>query len=180
MVRAPDEGTWMKKTGLDAIDIRILSAVQRHGQLSKTRLAEIVSLSPTPCWARLDRLKAGGYIRSYRAEIALDRIVDFTRVIVTVSLIHHRRADFDRFEAHILKLDEITDCVATGGGMDYIMTVYVRSVAAFESLMAGLLDSDLGIDRYVTYFTTRSVKHTPPDLAKLATTPAARPSPDAS
>jgi len=170
----------MKKTGLDSIDIRILSAVQSHGQLSKTRLAEIVNLSPTPCWARLDRLKAAGYIRGYRGEIALERIVDFTRVIVTLSLIHHRRADFDRFEARIAGIDEITDCVATGGGMDYIMTVYVRSVAAFETLMAGLLDSDLGIDRYVTYFTTRTVKHAPPDLAKLAATPAARPSADTS
>lgn len=170
----------MKKTGLDAIDIRILAAVQRHGQLSKTRLAEIVNLSPTPCWARLDRLKAAGLIRGYRAEIALERIVDVTRVIVTVSLIHHRRADFDRFEAHISTLDEITDCVATGGGMDYIMTVYVRSVAAFEMLMAGLLDAELGIDRYVTYFTTRSIKHTPPDLGKLAAAPAVRPTPESS
>lgn len=168
----------MKKTGLDAIDIRILSAVQRHGQLSKTRLAEIVNLSPTPCWARLDRLKAAGLIRGYRAEIALERIVDFTRVIVTVSLIHHRRADFDRFEAHIAKLDEITDCVATGGGMDYIMTVYVRSVATFEMLMAGLLDAELGIDRYMTYFTTRSIKQTSPDLTTLAAAPAARPTPE--
>ena len=31
----------MKRLGLDATDLRILSAVQRHGQLSKTRLAEI-------------------------------------------------------------------------------------------------------------------------------------------
>ncbi|MGD8841570.1 MAG: Lrp/AsnC family transcriptional regulator, partial [Gammaproteobacteria bacterium] len=46
----------MKKTRLDAIDIRILSAVQKHGQLSKTKLAEIVNLSPTPCWARLKKL----------------------------------------------------------------------------------------------------------------------------
>ncbi|MGX0875985.1 Lrp/AsnC family transcriptional regulator of ectoine degradation [Roseovarius sp. MBR-154] len=164
-------GTRMKKTGLDAIDIRILSAVQTHGQLSKTRLAEIVNLSPTPCWARLDRLKAAGYIRAFRAEIALERVVDFTRVIVTVSLTHHRRADFDRFESHIAKVDEIADCVATGGGMDYIMTVYVRNVAAFETLMAGLLDSDLGIDRYMTYFTTRTVKATPPNLPKLCVVP---------
>jgi Lrp/AsnC family transcriptional regulator of ectoine degradation len=151
-------GTRMKKTGLDAIDIRILSAVQTHGQLSKTRLAEI-------------RLKAAGYIRAFRAEIALERVVDFTRVIVTVSLTHHRRADFDRFESHIAKVDEIADCVATGGGMDYIMTVYVRNVAAFETLMAGLLDSDLGIDRYMTYFTTRTVKATPPNLPKLCVVP---------
>ncbi|MDZ7709289.1 MAG: Lrp/AsnC family transcriptional regulator [Roseovarius sp.] len=164
----------MKRNGLDAIDIRILGAVQRHGQLSKTRLAEIVNLSPSPCWARLDKLKAAGLIRGYGAEIALERIADFTRVIVTVSLTHHHRADFDRFEAHIAKLDEITDCVATGGGMDYIMTVYVRSVAAFEALMAGLLDSNLGIDRYMTYFTTRTIKRTPPDLAKLCAVPASK------
>jgi len=50
----------MKKTALDAADIRILSALQRHGQLSKTKLAELVNLSPTPCWARLDRLKSAG------------------------------------------------------------------------------------------------------------------------
>ena len=61
----------MKKTGLDATDIRILSAVQNNGQISKTRLAEIVNLSPTPCWERLNRLKTAGFITGYRAEIAL-------------------------------------------------------------------------------------------------------------
>lgn len=159
----------MKRSGLDATDIRILSAVQKHGQLSKTRLAEIVNLSPTPCWARLDRLKAAGFIRGYHAEIALERIVDFTRVIITLSLTHHRRADFDKFESYIVHVDEITDCVATGGGMDYVITIYVRSIAAFEILMASLLDADIGIDRYVTYFTTRTVKGAHPDLAKLST-----------
>ena len=61
----------MKKLSLDATDIRILSAVQQHGQLSKTRLAALVNLSATPCWARLDRLKAAGYIRGYHADLAL-------------------------------------------------------------------------------------------------------------
>ena len=50
------------RNGLDAADIRILTAVQKHGQLSKTKLAELVNLSPTPCWARLTRLRAAGYI----------------------------------------------------------------------------------------------------------------------
>ena len=48
------------------------------------------------------------------------------------------------------------------------MTIYVRSIAAFETLMDDLLDADLGIDRYVTYFTTRTVKAAHPDLAKLS------------
>lgn len=156
------------KNGLDATDIRILSAVQKHGQLSKTQLAEIVNLSPTPCWERLTRLKAAGFIRGYHADIALDRIVDFTQVIVTVSLTHHRKADFDRFEARIREIDEITRCVATGGGMDYVLTFIVPSLAAFQSLMEDLLSADVSIDRYVTYIATRQVKDSHPNLAKLA------------
>jgi len=157
----------MKKSGLDAADIRILAAIQKHGQLSKTKLAEIVNLSPTPCWARLDRLKAAGFIRGYHADIALDRIVDFTQVVVTVALRQHRKSDFDRFEAHIRELDEITECIATGGGMDYVMKVVVPGLPAFQSLMDSLLSADLGIDRYMTYIATRQIKAGQPNLAKL-------------
>lgn len=157
----------MKKFSLDAIDIRILSAVQEHGKLSKTKLAEIVNLSPTPCWARLNRLEAAGFIRGYHAEIALDRIGDFTRVIVTLSLTNHRKRDFDRFESHIHVLNEVVECVATGGGMDYVMKVVSPGLAAFQDLMEGLLSAELGIDRYMTYFVTRDIKSAAPNLVAL-------------
>ena len=158
----------MKKLGLDAADIRILSAVQQHGQLSKVRLAELVNLSPTPCWARLDRLKAAGYIRSYHAELALDRIMDFTQVVVTVSLGSHRKAEFVRFEDYVQKRDEIIECIATGGGMDYVLKVYSPSLSAFQDTIDRLLAAELGIDRYMTYIVTREIKSAQPDLARLA------------
>jgi len=157
----------MKKQGLDATDIRILSAVQQHGQLSKTRLAELVNLSPTPCWARLVRLKGLGFIRNYHAELALERIIDFTQVIVTISLTHHRKTNFDRFEAYIRGLDEVIDCIATGGGMDYVMKVATPNLAAFQTLMDEMLSADLAIDRYMTYIATRQIKISRPNLAKL-------------
>lgn len=157
----------MKSFGLDAADIRILSAVQKHGQLSKTKLAEIVNLSPTPCWARLSKLKTAGFIRGYRGVIALDRIGDFTEVIVTVALTHHRKSDFDRFEARIRALDEVTECIATGGGMDYVMKIFSPNLAAFQNLMESLLEAELGIQRYMTYIVTREVKSESPNLAEL-------------
>jgi Lrp/AsnC family transcriptional regulator of ectoine degradation len=158
----------VKSSGLDATDIRILSAVQQHGQLSKTKLAELVNISPTPCWARLDRLKAAGLIKSYRAVIALERICDFTQVVVTVSLTHHRKADFERFEAFVKAQGEIVDCISTGGGMDYVMTVFSPSLAAFQELMQAMQDAELGVDRYMTYIATRTIKSGHPDIAKLA------------
>ncbi len=158
----------MKRIGLDATDIRILNAVQQHGQLSKTRLAGIVNISPTPCWARLDRLKAAGFIRSYHADIALERICDFTQVVVTVSLTHHRKSDFDRFEAFVRCHDEFTECIATGGGMDYVLKVVTSNFTLFQTLMQAMLDAELGVDRYMTYIATRVVKSGRPNLSKLA------------
>lgn len=161
----------MNKFGLDRTDLRILIAVQKHGQLSKTKLAEIVNLSPTPCWTRLNKLKAAGFIRGYHADIALDRIGDFTQVIVTIALAHHRKSDFVRFEAHVSSLDEVTECIATGGGMDYVLKIFSPSLASFQDLMDSLLAAELGIERYMTYIVTREVKSTPPDLAGLTAKP---------
>lgn len=157
----------MKNTSLDSIDIRILSAIQKHGQLSKTKLSEMVDLSPTPCWARLAKLKAAGYIRGYHAEIELSLIGDLTKVVVMVALSSHRQTDFDRFETHIQNVDEITECISTGGGMDYVLKIYCPRLANFQQLMESLLNAELSIDRYMTYIVTREIKSTQPNLRKL-------------
>lgn len=157
----------MKKTALDATDIRILSALQRHGPLSKSRLSEAVNLSPTPCWARLQKLKNAGLIRGYHAEIVLDAIVDVAQVFVTVSLESHRKSDFERFESRVAATPEITECIATGGGTDYVFKVVAPSLESFQNLMDALLSDELGIDRYMTYIVTRVIKTARPDLERL-------------
>ena len=158
----------MKPIALDAADIRILCALQENGQLSKSRLAQIVGLSPTPCWARLNRMKKSGLIRGYHADLALAQIVDLAKVVVTVSLKSHRTAEFDRFESSVRARPEVTECISTGGGMDYVMTVITSSLPAFQTVMEAMLDADLAIDRYMTYIATRQIKSSQPDLALLA------------
>ncbi|WP_253479435.1 Lrp/AsnC family transcriptional regulator [Natronocella acetinitrilica] len=157
----------MRRIGIDAADVRILCALQQHGQLSKTKLSELVNLSPTPCWIRFNRLKKEGLIRGYHADIAVDKIKNFTKVVVTVSLKEHRKTDFERFEKHICQVDEVVECLATGGGMDYVLKVVTRSLVDFQQVMDELLSAELGIDRYVTYIRTREIKSSQPDLAKL-------------
>lgn len=168
----------MAKFGLDKTDIRILTAIQSHGQLSKTRLAELVNLSPTPCWARLTRLKAEGFIRGFHADVALNKIIDFTQVVVTISLTQHRKVDFDRFETHVRSLDEIIECVATGGGMDYVLKVITPSLDSFQTLMDRMLAEDLNIGRYMTYIVTRHVKSRQPNISKLTATADVKPNTD--
>ena len=157
----------MKKIALDAIDIRILCALQQHGKISKFKLAELVNLSPTPCRVRLDKLKQLGIIVGYRTDIDLDRIVDVTKVMVTVSLSSHKKADLDRFEAYIRQIDEIVQCYATGGGVDYVMTIVSKNLSSFQYLIEQFLSDEIGIDRYYIYIVTKQVKYTSPNLAKL-------------
>ncbi|WP_136254451.1 Lrp/AsnC family transcriptional regulator [Onishia niordana] len=161
----------MRKLAIDAADIRILRALQQHGQLSKTKLSELVNLSPTPCWIRFTRLKEAGLIRGYHADISLNKIANATKVMVTVSLEGHRRANFERFEAYIAQVDEIVECIATGGGMDYVLKVVTPSLSAFQQVMDRLLGAELGIERYMTYIATREIKSTQVNLANLMTDP---------
>jgi len=156
----------MKKLTLDASDIRILNAIQNHGQLSKSALSERVNLSPTSCWTRLTKLKKAGLIRGYYADIDISKVADLTKVIVTISLKKHHKQDFKLFESHIENIDEIVSCLATGGGFDYVLTVVSPSLSAFQDMMEQLVEDDIGIDRFITYFVTREVKSKRLNLVK--------------
>ena len=152
---------------LDAIDLRILAAVEEYGRMSKTALAEKVSLSATPCWTRLKRLEKAGIIKGCHAEIAIELIAKTTSVILEVSLKRHRFEDLEAFEKRINALDEVVECIATGGGRDYIMKLVVESIEEYQNLVDALLLENLGIDRYFTYIVTREIKSKRPKLPSL-------------
>lgn len=143
---------------LDRIDLRILSTLQDDGRITKLHLAEIVRLSVSACFERMRRLERAGLIRGYHADIAVARIVPITEALVEVTLGRHEAGDFSRFERAIQGTDEVIDCFSIGGGIDYMLRVVARDIAHYQSLIDGLLEADLGISRYFTYFVTREVK----------------------
>lgn len=143
---------------LDAIDLRILAAVQEDGRITKLRLAEVAGLSPTPCWLRLRKLERAGLIQGYHARLAPRRIAPIATIIVEVALANHRQADFERFEQAVAATPEIVACWAVGGGVDYFLKVMTRDIDTYQRLIDRMLTENIGIDRYFTYIVTRSVK----------------------
>lgn len=146
---------------LDAVDLRILSEIQREGRITKLALAERVGLSPTPAWMRLRRLEDAGVISGYHARVSLKLIAPVTTVFVEVTLGAHRQADFDRFESAVRDIPEIVSCWSVGGGVDYLMRVVARDIDAYQRLIDDLLARQIGIDRYFTYIVTKTVKEEP-------------------
>lgn len=145
-------------TRLDAVDLRILATLQNRGRITKVALAEAVHLSPTPCWERLKRLEGAGIIKGYRAEIDLERLGAATTILVEITLKQHRYEDFQRFETAIRRVDEVIECYAVGGGMDYLLKVVAPDIDTYQRLIDRLLLAEIGIDRYFTYIVTRAVK----------------------
>ncbi|MDP4034554.1 MAG: Lrp/AsnC family transcriptional regulator [Pseudorhodobacter sp.] len=143
---------------LDAIDLRILEAVQRDGRITKLRLAELAGLSPTPCWLRLRKLERAGIIAGYHAHLAPRRVAPIATVIMEVALANHRQADFERFERAVTLRPEVQACWSVGGGVDYFLKVMTRDIDAYQRLVDQLLAEEIGIDRYFTYIITRAVK----------------------
>jgi Lrp/AsnC family transcriptional regulator of ectoine degradation len=143
---------------LDAIDMRILNAVQRDGRITKLALAEEVGLSPTPCWMRLRKLERAGIVSGYHARIAVRRLAPVASVMMEVTLGNHRQVDFDRFERAVTAIPEIVACWSVGGGVDYILKILASDIDAYQRLVDDLLDRDIGIARYFTYIVTKTVK----------------------
>lgn len=143
---------------LDAIDLKILDAVQRNGRVTKLALAEKVGLSPTPCWLRLRKLEKAGIISGYHARLDPRSIAPIALVLMEVTLGSHRQADFDRFERAMRDIPQIVACWSVGGGVDYVLKVVARDIDAYQRLVDNLLEREIGIDRYFTYIVTRTVK----------------------
>jgi len=148
----------MAAAKLDPIDLKILDAIQRDGRITKLALADKVGLSPTPCWMRLRKLEKAGIVSGYHASVAMRFIAPVATVLMEVTLASHRQADFDRFERVIRDIPEIVACWSVGGGVDYVLKVMARDIDAYQRLVDGLLEREIGIDRYFTYIVTKTVK----------------------
>ncbi|MEC7295405.1 MAG: winged helix-turn-helix transcriptional regulator, partial [Pseudomonadota bacterium] len=54
---------------LDRFDLKILDILSRDGRITKSKLAEAINLSVSPCWERVKRLETAGVIEGYTARI---------------------------------------------------------------------------------------------------------------
>ena len=143
---------------LDEYDLKILEIIQNEGRITKTRLAEKINLSPSPTWERLKKLEESGIISGYSGRINLKKIVPVTTVMVEVILIHHQMEDFNRFEKAVSSMSEIVECLAIGGGIDYLLRVMTGDIDTYQRFMDSLLQKEIGIDKYFSYVVTKPVK----------------------
>ncbi|MGC1548629.1 MAG: Lrp/AsnC family transcriptional regulator [Rhodanobacter sp.] len=148
-------------TTLDRTDLRLLAVLQSEGRITNAELAERVSLSPSACLRRLQRLEADQVITGYAAQIDPQAVGLGLQAFVRVQLVKHEADVIERFVERVNGWDEVMACHALTGDMDYLMHVYVADLEHFSRFLLDHLLNASGVADVNSSFVLRTVKRSP-------------------
>jgi Lrp/AsnC family transcriptional regulator, leucine-responsive regulatory protein len=130
-------------TELDAIDRRILRALQAQGRITYDDLAAQVSLSPSATLRRVKRLEDSGVITGYAAQLQPERVGLGLAAYVSVRVLKQTdrppRHPKDLFAAAVQAWPEVVDCVSLSGEYDFLLRVLVSDMAQYARFISDTL-----------------------------------------
>ena len=145
-------------TTLDAIDRKIVAALQADGRLPIVDLAEQVGLSATPCQRRVKRLEEEGLIVRYAALVSPAAMGFGLQALVEVTLEDHSEKTVEAFEAAIRARAEVVACYAVTGDMDFLLHVFATDLASFSDFALKALLRMPGVKGTRSSFIMQAIK----------------------
>jgi len=124
---------------MDRTDRRILALLQEDATLPVAELARRVQLSQTPCWKRLQKLKASGVIRKQVALCDPGKLGLGTTVFVAVRTSQHNDAWLRKFDAAVKTIPEIVEVYRMSGDVDYLLRVVTSDIAGYDAVYRRLI-----------------------------------------
>jgi Lrp/AsnC family transcriptional regulator, leucine-responsive regulatory protein len=149
---------------LDAIDRRILRALQTDGRMTYDVLAAQVSLSPSATLRRVKRLEEAKVIAGYVAVVPPERVGLGLTAYINVRLEKHsevhKRNPMDLFRASVQAWPEVVECAALTGEMDYLLRVVVQDMAHYSRFIMDTLLKHPSVQDCKTSFVLDRLKNT--------------------
>jgi Lrp/AsnC family transcriptional regulator, leucine-responsive regulatory protein len=148
---------------IDRIDRKIIAELLANARLTNAELAARVGLSASPCWQRVRRLEAEGYIQGYSAILDQARFGLPETVLIEVTLDRHDERVLEEFGRAMAGMPEVLEVYLTTGEYDYFIKVAVESTAGYEQFLRKKLYKIPGIRHSRSSFTLRCLKrsHSP-------------------
>ena len=126
---------------MDAIDLKILRALQTDSGLPVARIAEEVGLSASPCWKRINRLERDGIIRRRAAILDAEQLGFGLTVFVSVRTGEHSGDWLRDFAEAVSAMPEVLEFHRMAGEVDYRLKVVVADMRAFDAFYKRLVDT---------------------------------------
>lgn len=144
---------------LDAIDRRILRALQQDGRMTVQAIAEKVGLSASPCLRRIRQLEESGVISAYSAVVDQKAAGLPVSVFISIKLERQRSKELDRFAAAIGAWPEVMECYLMTGQFDFLLRVVCADLAAYEGFLRERLTQLDGVGSIESSFSLAQIKY---------------------
>ncbi|MDP3086130.1 MAG: Lrp/AsnC family transcriptional regulator [Rubrivivax sp.] len=149
---------------LDAIDRRILRALQAEGRMTYDDLAAQVGLSGSATLRRVKRLEEAGVITGYVALARPESLGLALTAYINVRLEKHTEAHkhnpMELFRASVQAWPEVVECAALTGEMDYLLHVVVQDMAHYSRFIMDSLLKHPSVQDCKTSFVMQRLKST--------------------
>jgi Lrp/AsnC family transcriptional regulator len=145
---------------MDDADRRILAQMQQDCSLSTAELAERVGLSQSPCWRRVQRLRAEGVIRAEVALLDRGKLGLKTQIFAQVKLSAQGRQHLDEFADAIRRFPEVLECWVLMGPVDFLLRVVAPDVESYERFFFEKLSRVPGIQEITSTVALSEIKAT--------------------
>ncbi len=148
------------QNALDKFDRRILSLLQEDASRSTAEIAELVGMSQSPCWRRIQRLKDEGYISRQVVIVDRRKIGLNAQVFALVKLTTHGRQNLDEFADTIRNYPEVIECHVLMGAFDYLLRIVAADIDAYQVFLFEKLSRLPGVQEVNSVFSLSEIKST--------------------
>ncbi|WP_175835088.1 Lrp/AsnC family transcriptional regulator [Burkholderia anthina] len=145
---------------LDAIDRRILRALQHNSNQTNAELAQQVGLSATPCLRRVHLLEEQGVIDAYVALLNPAAVELRFTAFVRVTLERQDKTTVERFAREMEHAPEVLECHLMAGSYDYLLRVIARDLDDYQRFQMETLTQIEGVRNVETEIPLKRIKQT--------------------
>lgn len=145
---------------LDGLDKRLLFLIQQDCKQTNKELSLKLNLSVTAVYERIKKLERSGIIDKYVSLIDKEKVNLNFLVFCQIKLLQHSKEYLTKFEAEVIKLDEVLECFHISGEYDYLLKILVKDMKQYREFMVTKLTTLQHIGSTQSSFTINEVKST--------------------
>jgi Lrp/AsnC family transcriptional regulator len=144
---------------MDDTDLRILRVLQVDSSLSVTDVARHVGLSASPCWKRINKLRADGVIRQQTAILDAEQLGFGLTVFMELRTGEHSGDWLRSFAETVRAMPEVMEFHRMAGEVDYLLKVVVSDMKHFDEFYKSLVGTT-SLAEVTSRFSMESIKQT--------------------
>lgn len=144
---------------MDRKDKAILKALQKDATMTVSELADVIGLSKSACWRRIQNLEESGIIGARVTLLNQQALGLNLTVYASVRTHEHTKAWFDQFHAVTTDMPNVMEVHRMSGDIDYLVRAVAPDMNSYDDMYRELI-SRINLYDVSSSFSMETIKYT--------------------